>query len=494
MISEIWQDAGDFWKPPTSVYYTFWGKDLNKLLQLVPECGDFRYLTKEQIHKLGVRGPLGYREVVLLVRKEYEDAYSELRSYQSIPEESRGGGVVVLGQPGIGKTCFLYYLLFRLLSEEKTVAFQRGDIFVLFTETGVQICGSTGLDAAIIPHGTWALADSHTGFERPCEAFLDASGAGTAWVVQTASPSKSNYERWQKEQDARLFWMQVVPFDELNALGKILGLNAERLRKNYNLWGPSVRVCISLTKNPDDVGSYAQSVADAADSLTSQYDDFKSTSTRELFVVRPTSSSRQMVTEEFGTNHLRGIVARAYAKHDHATRLTFYKAIRRLSLFSSPAGQMYEINVLLWFRHARDTDFLRCTSNTTGSPQLEIPACPGNLKFFSQPNELHEMYEPGRPICWVPTSGTLPTLDAVVLTDDSVVTVQITVASKHSANNLAFEDVYRNLPPSLKAKPRCHVFISDSGLQCEIVAKAGPDDSGGNSRLLCDCRRRGIGF
>ncbi|KAH9001046.1 hypothetical protein EDB92DRAFT_2846 [Lactarius akahatsu] len=83
------------------VYYTFWGKDLNKLLQLVPECGNFRYLTEEQIHKLGIRGPLGYSEVVLLVRKAYEDAYSELQSYQSKPEESRGGGVVVLGQSGI---------------------------------------------------------------------------------------------------------------------------------------------------------------------------------------------------------------------------------------------------------------------------------------------------------------------------------------------------------------------------------------------------------
>ncbi|KAH9001047.1 hypothetical protein EDB92DRAFT_2847 [Lactarius akahatsu] len=255
--------------------------------------------------------------------------------------------------------------------------------------------------------------------------------------------------------------MEVVPFDELNALGKILGLNAERLRNNYNLWGPSARVCISLTKNPDDVGSHAQSVADAANSLTSQYGDFKSTSTRKLFVVRPTSSSRRMATVEFGTNHLRGIVARAYARHDHATRVTFYKAISRLSLFSSPAGQMYEINVFLWFRHARNTDFLRCTSSTTGLP-LAIPACPGNLRFLSKLNELHEMYERGRPICWVPISGTLPTLDAVVLTYDSLITVQITIASKHSANNLAFEDVYRNLPRRLKTKPWCHVFISDS--------------------------------
>ncbi|KAH9066407.1 hypothetical protein EDB87DRAFT_716591 [Lactarius vividus] len=133
MISEIWQVAPPshhihifvtftnlptefearqkLWEAAHLVYYTFWGKDLDKLLQPVPECGNFRYLTEEQIHKLGVRGPLGYSEVVLLVRKEYEDVYSELRSYQSKPEESRGGGVVVLGQPVIGKhvSCTISY-------------------------------------------------------------------------------------------------------------------------------------------------------------------------------------------------------------------------------------------------------------------------------------------------------------------------------------------------------------------------------------------------
>ncbi|KAI9439307.1 hypothetical protein H4582DRAFT_130435 [Lactarius indigo] len=427
-------------------------------------------MSAEQIHHMGVSEYLGYSGVVLLVCKEYEDAYDQLRSYESDPE-GRGGGVVVLGQPGIGKTCFLYYLLFRLLSEKKAVAFQVGEDFLLFQGAGVQRCKSISINGAIIPSGTWALTDSHVSFERPCNAFLKACSAGRAWVVQTTSPSESKYARWQEEWDAKLFWMQVFHFDELYTLGKTLGLNTQTLRDNYNSWGPSARVCVSLTKDPNKVRSHAQSVVRAAYGLTSdgrQFDGFRFVSTHQLFVVRPTDS-RQVTAVEFGTNRLRGIVARAYANHDRATRLRFYSAIRGDPMFSSPAGEIYKSHVLLWFRHARNTEFIPCTSNVPHSPLLNIPACPGNLKFFSKPDELQEMYKPGLPICWVPTSETLPTLGAVVLTDDAVITVQITIASKRDTKNIGFIDIYRNLPPRLKTKPRCHVFITDSDSNAESL-------------------------
>ncbi|KAH8982416.1 hypothetical protein EDB92DRAFT_124476 [Lactarius akahatsu] len=131
------------------VYYQFLGKDINNSLQPVPGYENIKYMTKEQLCSLGL-GSLGYNEVVLLVRKEYEYAYGQLRSYEGDPK-TKGGGVVVLGQPGIGKTCFLYYTLFCLLSENKRVAFQRGRHLVLFTRTGVEICGCTQITGIAIP-------------------------------------------------------------------------------------------------------------------------------------------------------------------------------------------------------------------------------------------------------------------------------------------------------------------------------------------------------
>jgi len=83
------------------VYYEFWGGDLDKILQPVPNCGNFKYLSEKQIDSLKLHRLL-YREAVLLAREEYEVAFKDLWSYKEEDPKSRGGGVVVTGQEGIG--------------------------------------------------------------------------------------------------------------------------------------------------------------------------------------------------------------------------------------------------------------------------------------------------------------------------------------------------------------------------------------------------------
>jgi hypothetical protein len=214
------------------VYYKFWGKNLDEILQPVPDCGNFKHLTNEQILSLRLNR-LNYDEDVLLVRGEYEVTYRDLWSYnEGAPAR---GGVVVTGQPGIGmhlsltvvsfaddnhptpnlgKTCFLYYLLLRLLSVGQPVALQVADIIVLFQRTGVQLSDNTSRTGQL-PDGTWALTDSHTGFDKPCTAFLTKD----VWVVQTTSPSPARWQSWLKERKAIVHWMDVVPLDEIIALG-----------------------------------------------------------------------------------------------------------------------------------------------------------------------------------------------------------------------------------------------------------------------------------
>ena len=52
-----------------------------------------------------------------------------------------------------------------------------------------------------------------------------------------------------------------------------------------------------------------------------------------------------------------------------------------------------------------------------------------------------ELHEPERrPISLVATSAI--THDAIVLTNDTVITVQITIASKHDAKSIAFQNLF----------------------------------------------------
>jgi hypothetical protein len=216
------------------VYYKFWGEGLDKILQPAPGC-DLKYLPEEHINSLKLKR-LSFDESVLLVREEYEVAFTHLQSCEEIKGQSRRRGMVVTGQPGIGmhlsqavsdsliiathypgKTCFLYYLLFRLLSMRKNVAFQLNDQFLLFQDTGVQIYDA--FDDPCMPDGTWALTDSHTSFDTPCPAFFTGCLSSRPWVVQTTPPVEDNWRSWSKHHSAGIYWMDVVALDELNALG-----------------------------------------------------------------------------------------------------------------------------------------------------------------------------------------------------------------------------------------------------------------------------------
>jgi hypothetical protein len=226
-----------------------------------------------------------------------------------------------------------------------------------------------------------------------------------------------------------------------------------------------------MTKDPNEAGTYQQSVVSAAYEFIKSNRFNDSWTMHQLFVARPTPDNRRQVAMEFGTNNLYGFVTRAYAMHHHATRQSFYRAIRGRPWFGSPAGKIFKLHILLWFWHAQIDEKLQCTPAVLSSPQLKIPACPGNLNFFYNPEELHQLNEPERPICLVPTSATFPTLDAIVLTNDTVITIQITIASKHDTKRIEFDRVYKNLPPGLltKRSHRCHVFITDGDVNEKLL-------------------------
>ncbi|KAF8260034.1 hypothetical protein EI94DRAFT_1749735 [Lactarius quietus] len=465
------------------VHNAFWREGLDKLLQTVPGC-NLKYLSKEHINSLKLKH-LSYGDSVLLVREEYEVTYRYLQSCaDEVDPRRRRSGMIVTGHPGIGKSCFLYYLLFRLLSMRKNVAFQVDDQFLFFEDTGVQICNIASSTGHAIPDGTWTLTDSHTGFEKPCGAFLTACGSRRTWLVQTTAPSEDNWRTWKKEYRADIYWMDVITLDELNALGKILHptLDIKRMHDIYNSWGPSARNCIWFAADPELILCHEHDVVIAAFTLTNDtscFTDFKSSSVmHDIFVVRPSPKSRRMVTVDFGTNRLREIVTCTYAKQNHAGRQEFYKTIRGDPLFSSLERHLFKIHILLWFWHARTSpeEHLMCNDDVGYGPQISISACPGNLKFFSRPEDLQKMDHPTSPMCLVPTSPMFPTIDAVVLTDSNVITVHITIAPNCDSKEPEFDLIYDNIPADmLVERPgRYHVFITDREFNAKSLLEQKP--------------------
>lgn len=106
------------------------------------------------------------------------------------------------------------------MSFKKNVAFQLGNRFLLFENTGVELLSAKTSLGALLPDGMWALSDSHREFEQPCHAFMTAGGSSrAAWIVQTTSPNESKWRNWSEHKIAGMYWMDVVTLDEMIALG-----------------------------------------------------------------------------------------------------------------------------------------------------------------------------------------------------------------------------------------------------------------------------------
>ncbi|KAH8981953.1 hypothetical protein EDB86DRAFT_3086651 [Lactarius hatsudake] len=94
---------------------------------------------------------------------------------------------------------------------------------------------------------------------------------------------------------------------------------------------------------------------------------------------------------------------------------------------------------------------------------LDIPACRENMKDLSdsEADDLKDMAEEHeRRKCLVPVSQTFPTLEAIAITHEFVITVQMSVTSRDDAENIGSK---KYLPSKILAKRQwCHVFLTDA--------------------------------
>ena len=241
------------------------------------------------------------------------------------------------------------------------------------------------------------------------------------------------------------------------------------MKKNYTLWGPSARTCLELTKIPAQETVYSRTVQHAADSFTSNSKQFRHTLDLDatvvphrLFIAVPIQNGDD-ANVRFATDHVAQIVTRAYAKYDNAARVRFYNAISGHMWFAASAGYLLENYVLLWLSDAPAGSTLFCSPrHPRRSHRLEIPVCV-QQKYFHSVDYLKQANNFQLPICLIPISRVFPTVDVIVLTNHHVITIQVTVSSRHNANQRGFDDIFAKIPRRFqRVRTRCHVFMTDA--------------------------------
>ncbi|PIL26848.1 hypothetical protein GSI_11028 [Ganoderma sinense ZZ0214-1] len=140
-----------------------------------------------------------------MVREEYLELWDFLKdAYNGKHYE----GLVVTGQPGIGKTRFLHYALARALKEHIPVAFCDGAQSYYFCDaTGCRLYSTADRVLHKVEPGKFflALVDSNAAVKSPPQVFIDRSQF--CYTVQATSPQPDRWRNWAKEREAAEYWV-----------------------------------------------------------------------------------------------------------------------------------------------------------------------------------------------------------------------------------------------------------------------------------------------
>jgi hypothetical protein len=170
-----------------------------------------------QVNELLVRG--AYREMYSILVADHEDRLKHIRAAENIPHWKKFS--LILGQPGIGKTWFLTYVLVQRLFEGKPTIFQVAKSWGIsddFTEATHYLINGNGVHpmpdspslSELNDPEIWVLAE-----QKPVGV---ARMANHSWlVVVTSTPQKENNRRLIEDYSPKEYYLPALDWEEVLA-------------------------------------------------------------------------------------------------------------------------------------------------------------------------------------------------------------------------------------------------------------------------------------
>ncbi|KDQ18983.1 hypothetical protein BOTBODRAFT_28467 [Botryobasidium botryosum FD-172 SS1] len=177
----------------------------------------------------------------ILVREEYKRLITAL----STPSDSAYGAGLI-GQPGIGKSTFMHYLLVeRVLSGRRTMFQCDSDVIYELDKDGVSTRST--LDFFPEPSRDWALVDISDSLAIPYEN-LDSQ-----FNIMAFRPAPEGWRNWCESRRAAAGVVRPWTKHEIVYAGLRTchpPLNADRLQEAFDNHGPSPRLCFCFAQYP----------------------------------------------------------------------------------------------------------------------------------------------------------------------------------------------------------------------------------------------------
>ena len=198
----------------------------------------------------------------------------------------------------------------------------------------------------------------------------------------------------------------------------------------------------------------------------------------KLFSISPEGKDelgRCVPIANMATDQIKDIISCAAADVEAQKRINFYLEMSKEPMFGVARGKLFERFVLTWLSSGSSVS-LPCAPSSK-HPSLARPVsipscrCQDQQKICGSLTDLQKTKLDNKklPFCFLPSSKSFATVDAIIFTKQLIITIQVTIASSHDAKSTGFSQIKEKLPKVPKADgrrrrnqpPWCHVFITD---------------------------------
>ena len=197
---------------------------------------------------------------------------------------------------------------------------------------------------------------------------------------------------------------------------------------------------------------------------------YSETDSHLLFTTFRSGPERDVYSSRVATQYLYGLITEEIARMDAANQVSFYTQASTHPYFRSTFGYVFEKYFYVWLSSKTNHELL-CTAAEPGYTAHEraesIRLRPvGWEKVIIHHGDAGEKgYKAANqyqtPFCWIPASRSEATFDAVICNEKEIITIQVTVARKHSVKPGGFNNLKKYLPSKFQANRHWrHVFIT----------------------------------
>jgi hypothetical protein len=371
---------------------------------------------------------------VLFVRDFYEPFYDSVLNGMTAFKPADTGAVVVkkvilCGNPGIGKSAFGMYALFRAVRDGRTVVYASAKLSpkcyvfrngAVYAEKGLDNLAQFTADPETV-----LICDSM--IPPVCEAF----------TLLVTSPRKDRWHEFNKEMDCTMLFFPVFTLDEIRACRDecFSGVDDAGMMSRFARWGGIPRYVLAKLKAADQ-----QQLEDAVNSTTLdsviehsgalELKSDKDMSHRLLHIkvagetdasLLPSSADYYCKSRnELASKYVAELVVHAAMNMKHSRVLAFLYGSSGTAMFSVLHGQLFEPEALRILARGGDFPIRRLRgadgkdTNAASDEHLRIPPC--ELVSFGSMKALVAQLAaaPSPTVVYVPESKSFCAVDAIL--------------------------------------------------------------------------------